>query len=121
MRPETQRMMQRAVLRRLTQTCEIRRNHAPVPDGYGGYQEPRGYDRIVSACFLVTDSRRQRDAGVAGADVGQVFYVLQLPYDTDIQDGDVVIVDDKQFEVAQAVVEHSNDVMRQARLVRAGE
>jgi len=114
----TQRTIQRAMLRRLTQTCVIRRITSVTDDGYGQPQETTS--DTSSACFLSRDRRAPAEAGVTGADIGKTYYMLTLPYDADIEESDSVIVDGLAYEVSQVETEHGNGVLKQARIVKAG-
>ena len=111
-------MLQRAIARHLTQSCTIKRESAYTEDEYG---TPETTDLVwSSACYLTRDRRTPSDAGVADSDSSRVYYILQLPYDVDLADGDTVIVDEVEYQVAQANIRHSNDVMQNARITRAG-
>lgn len=112
-------MLQRAIARHLTQRCTIKRESAYTEDEYG---TPSTTDLMWdSACYLTRDRRTPPETGVADSDSSRVYYILQLPYDVDLADGDTVIVDDVEYQVAQANIRHSNDVMQNARITKAGQ
>lgn len=102
----------------LTQSCTIER-YEDVASANLGAPKRRFVSAIESACFL-TKEQGQADTMLNEADKGRVFYTLQLPYNTDIQDGDTVLIDGESYETRQVLRSQSQDVMRQARLVKAG-
>lgn len=111
------------VERHLTQTCQIERKTFAT-DEYGD-RSLASTLVIPSACFLTKVSRSSAQE-TAGADLGRVYYNLHLPYDTDIRDGDeVVIIDavtaaEERYTVDQAIRSQGVNVMRQAVLIKAG-
>lgn len=102
----------------LSQSCTIERYEDVASSGLGAPKR-----RLVSsfecACFL-TKEQGQADSKLNEADKGRVFYMLQLPYDADIRDGDTVLIAGESYETRQVLRSQSQDVMRQARLVKAG-
>lgn len=122
MRAQTQDTIRRAIERHLTQACTIRRESAYTEDAYGTPSTTP--IEWISACYVTRDRRQPPEAGVAGGDVGRVYYTLQLPWqanpDLDVKDGDTVIVDGVEYQVSQANIRHSNAVMQHARITKAG-
>lgn len=101
----------------LVDMCIIERYEDSL-DAYGNPERS-----LVSSteyrCYLIRTDRSAGDM-ITEADVGRVFYELQLPYDADIADGDTVLIDSERYETMQVYRNQSVDVMRQARLVKQG-
>lgn len=102
----------------LTETCIITRWSETANSVYGT-PERSVASQVEAKCFLTSTSRAS-DAMITDADKGRVFYMLQLPHDTDIEDGDTVTVKGEDYETKQVIRSQSVDVMRQALLVKAG-
>ncbi len=103
----------------LMDTCTIIRYGDAVNDDYG-LAVRSIVSETSSACALTRASRATNQDMITHADKGRAFYMLSMPYDTDIQDGDTIIVASEDYETKQVIRSHSNDVMRQALLVKAG-
>ena len=105
----------------LTETCTIERPQSGQ-DEYGGAMDLPPVS-TTSACHLSRMSRNSADM-VAMADQGRVYYMLHLPWDADIEDGDEVVMYDGgrelRYRVEQALRQQSVQVMRQAVVVLAG-
>lgn len=112
-----QGMVRQRVEQNLTQSCTIERPDWGT-DEYGGRVElPPATS--TSDCFLTRKNRSSADM-INAADMGRVFYMLHLPWDADIEDGDVVVIDDERYRVEQAIRQQSVQVMRQAVVVLQG-
>jgi len=101
----------------LTETCEIRR-YTDAVDAYGN-PEKTLVSSTEYSCFLIR-ANQASDGMVTGADVAEVQYEVQLPYDADIADGDEVVIGSEVYQTVQVYRNQSQSVMRQARLVKAG-
>lgn len=101
----------------LTMTCTIRRKTQTISE-YGGQTDGPTLE-ITSACFLTRANRNSADM-INAADQGRVFYMLHLPYDTDIEDGDDVVVDGETYYTEQVYRSQSLNIMRQALVVKQG-
>lgn len=101
----------------LTQTCTITRNVQTV-DAYGALSVTSS-SSTTSKCFL---TRLQRNAPelLNEQDLSRVYYSLHLPYDTDIDDNDVVTISGETYRTVQVYRDQSVDVMRQAIVVKVG-
>jgi hypothetical protein len=101
----------------LTQTCTIERRTFSTSD-YGG--ETEGPTLVITSdCYLTRATRSGGDM-INAADQGRVFYMLHLPYDVDIEDGDEVVVDSERYRTEQVYRDQSVGVMRQALVVKEG-
>ena len=101
----------------LTMSCTIERPQWGQDD-YGG-REGLPPLTSTSACFLTRLTRTGADM-INAADQGRVFYMLHLPWDADIEDGDEVVIDGERYRVEQAIRQQSVQVMRQAVVVLQG-
>lgn len=113
----TQAILRQRVESAMTKDCIIRRTTFST-DSYGGPGTPLSVD-VFSKTYLTRVQRTGADM-VAAADSGRVHYMANLPYDADIRDGDAVIVDEIEYQTVQVIARHSNDLMRQALIVKAG-
>lgn len=99
----------------LSETCRIER----WSDSVGDYGEPvRSLDYATDATCYLTRLNRESDGMVTEAERSETRYMLQLPHDADIRDGDVVIVNDERYQVAQVHRSMSQQVMRQAIVIK---
>lgn len=103
----------------LVQTCTIERYVDAASTNLGAPKRVLKWS-VESPCFLKKESMNTANPLVNEADKGKVFYELELPYDTEIADGDSVIVDGERYETRQVLSRQSQDVMVQARLVKVG-
>jgi len=110
-------MVRQRVEQNLTQSCTIERPQWGVDD-YGG-RVALSPLTSTSDCFLTRMTRTGADM-INAADQGRVFYMLHLPWDTDIEDGDEVVIDGERYRVEQAIRQQSVQVMRQAVVVLQG-
>lgn len=110
-------MLRARINENLVDTCTIER-YQDVSDAYGAPVRTL-VSSTSSACYLI---RKQASSNgmVTGADQSMVNYELQLPYDADIEDGDSVVLDGERYETVQVYRNQSQNVMRQAELVKAG-
>ena len=113
----TRKTIRNRIQDHLIQTCEIQRRSFTQDDFGGSTALP--VQSTTESCFLTRLTRAGQDM-VQDADKGRIFYELQLPFDADIQDNDRVVIDTITYEVAQAVRANSNDVMRQAIVMKVG-
>lgn len=102
----------------LTKTCTVTR-YIETVDPVLGIPEKSLQSQTNYACFLTRVGRSGSEL-VLEADQGRVFYMLQLPYDADIEDGDTVTIDSEDYETKQVFRSQSVDVMRQAMVVKVG-
>ncbi len=118
LRSRTQKLLRRRINSVLSETCTIRRVVKSL-DEYGSPIETAPVD-TSSACFL-TGLRRTSANLISGADVGRVFYELHLPYDADIEDTDVILLDGQEYHIEQVIARQSVNVMKQVIVVKVGE
>lgn len=110
-------MIRSRINRNLTQTCTITRNVQTV-DAYGALSVSSS-SSTSSECFLTKMSRATPEL-LNEQDLSRVFYELHVPYDTDIDDNDVVTIDGETYRTVQVHRSQSVNVMRQAILVKVG-
>lgn len=101
------------VLETLPDTCRIER--ATITNTNGNVSETWGTAVASAVCRLDPDNRRQEDAVLADRESGVARYLLSLAYDTDIRDGDRVVVNGRTYQASQI---HENHTMRAVRRVR---
>lgn len=116
-RSRTLGMLRSRINENLTQTCTITRNVQGV-DAYGSLSVTSS-STSSSACFL---TRLQRNAPelLNEQDQSRTYYELHVPYNTDLDDGDVVTIDGETYRTVQVYRNQSVDVMRQAIVVKEG-
>jgi len=105
------------VAQNLTMSCTIERPQSGIDDYGAGVDLPSVTS--TSDCFLTRLTRTASDM-INAADQGRVFYTLHLPWETDIEDGDEVVIDGERYRVEQAIRYQGVQVMRQAVVVLQG-
>jgi len=110
--------VQAQVNKNLTEICHIERYSLESVGEYGE-TDPILISTTQYPCFLRAE-KQAPDGMVTGADRGEVFYTLELPFDADIEDGDKIIIGTDTYETRQVMKAESQDVRRFARLVKAG-
>lgn len=111
--------VRRTVAKHLTQRCTIERQMFNLTDEAGGHVD--GPNTLIeSACFLTRVNRSSADLLAGTADIGRVYYTLNVPHDTDIRDEDVVVIEGERYRVEQVMRSNGLDVMRQALVVKQG-
>lgn len=115
----TKSIIRRTVGEMLTEAVVIKR-YTDSLDTYGA--PVRALASSVSTTGYLTDAAGGANvAMVADEDVSEVTYLLTVPYNADIVDGDVVTVGGRDYRVRRVIIDHSNDVLRRVWVVRIGE
>lgn len=106
-------------LRALVDTCAILRPWAGSDDGY----RKAGRQTVASgvACRLMQETQRDARGVVADREAGRTYWKLAVAHDTDLRDGDTVVIDEVQYEVTQLFGVNSDKVFVEAQLARIEE
>lgn len=113
----TRNLVRARINQNLTLTCTITRNVQDV-DAYGALSVA-STSSTTSKCFL-TRLQRSSPELLNEQDLSRVFYELHLPYDTDIDDNDIVTIGGETYRTVQVYRDQSVNVMRQAVVVKVG-
>lgn len=95
-------------------SCRIERPSYVNPDGYA--EEGWGTAVVSIACRFDPDTTRKDVETVADREAHIARYIVTLPYDADIQDGDRLAFSGKTYEVLQIHDVHSDHASRRLRV-----
>jgi hypothetical protein len=101
----------------LPDICAILRPSAST-DSDGDSASTWGTALAEVACRLDPFRWRDWQGLVAEREVSRTYYVLTLPFDTDLRDGDRVVVSDQSLEVMQLFDLHSDRIVVRAYVAR---
>jgi hypothetical protein len=101
----------------MTDTCAIKRPSSAVDD-YGDVSET---DEVVATgvtCRLNPKKLSDSAGVIAMQERGAIWYSLSVPYDQDLQDGDLVTISSVDYRVLTVERSHTDRAFRQATVVR---
>ena len=106
-------------LRALTDECTILRAWTGSDGGY----RKAGLQTIATgvACRLMQETQRDARGVVADREAGRTYWKLAVAHDTDLRDGDAVVIDEVRYEVTQLFGVNSDKVFVEAQLTRIEE
>lgn len=103
----------------LTDTCTILRPTAGF-DEYGNSQDGETTVATDVPCRLLPIRERDSTEMVGEVEAGRVYYRAILPYNTDIQNNDVLEVAGERYEGLQVEENHTDKVDVRARVSKLG-
>ncbi|MCU0464184.1 MAG: hypothetical protein MUF38_06405 [Anaerolineae bacterium] len=109
-------MMRRYGRAFLTDSCTIERQSQTSEGGY-----LRGGWSVVAAdvaCRMLPGTRQDARGVVEDKEVGRVYFKLSLAHDTDLRDGDRVVMGGVVYEVLQILAPLTDQVFMTVKLAR---
>ena len=106
-------------LRALTDECTILRAWTGSDGGY----RKAGQQTVATgvACRLMKQTRSDSTGVVADREAGRTYWKLAVAHDTDLRDGDAVVIDEVTYDVMQLFGVNTDKVFLEALLARIEE
>jgi len=91
----------------LTGTAIIYRAGTATPNGIGGFTDSYSAVGTVMCDAWIRRSNQKENASYANQDMGIADWYITVPYDTDILESDIVVIDNKSFDIESVPLKQS--------------